>query len=260
MAGFARHGSVLAARPNGSWATTADPEGSCGIRPRGDPSWRCSTAQARWQWMRHSREMHADPPVHCARPWQRLALGSNQTQSPPYVYKGASASRWPCDANTTIAPDRRSTVVLRCYGTRCNRIMGFVLRRTRCNRLAAECGPLQRTAHRCNSCAAASRAVVLWLLGRFWRSCGGIVSSCVTPAADCGVGVHCLAGSHSPSSVISRAVGKGHRSSTDPTVQAVRGCNRAWCPLPGVSRKVRQVSACATLTQESHSLNTYRCA
>lgn len=98
------------------------------------------------------------------------------------------------------------------------------------------------------------------MLGRFWRSCGGIVSSCVTPAADCGVGVHCLAGSHSPSSVISRAVGKGHRSSTDPTVQAVRGCNRAWCPLPGVSRKVRQVSACATLIQESHSLNTYRCA
>ena len=105
-----------------------------------------------------------------------------------------------------------------------------------------------------------SATVFATMLGRFWRSCGGIVSSCVTPAADCGVGVHCLAGSHSPSSVISRAVGKGHRSSTDPTVQAVRGCNRAWCPLPGVSRKVRQVSACATLTQDSHSLHTYRCA
>ena len=208
MAGFARHGSVLAARPNVAWATTADPEGSCGIRPRGDPSWRCSTAQARWQWMRHSREMHADPPVHCARPWQRLALGSNQTQSPPY-----SKERVPRDGHAMLTPrspriaDR--SVVLRCYGTRCNRIMGFVLRRTRCNRLAAECGPLQRTAHRCNSCAAASRAVVLWLLGRFGRSCGGAVSTCVTPAADCGVGVHCLAGSNSPISVISRVMGRG---------------------------------------------------
>ena len=28
MAGFARHGSVLAARPNAAWGTTADPEGS----------------------------------------------------------------------------------------------------------------------------------------------------------------------------------------------------------------------------------------
>ena len=97
------------------------------------------------------------------------------------------------------------------------------------------------------ACGSTGRFATIFatMLGRFWRSCGGIDSSCVTPAADCGVGVHCLAGSHSPSSVISRAVGKGHRSSTDPTVQAVRGCNRAWCPLPGVSRKVRQVSACA---------------
>ena len=47
------------------------------------------------------------------------------------------------------------------------------------------------------------------MLGRFWRSCGGIDSSCVTPAADCGVGVHCLAGSNSSISVISRVMGQG---------------------------------------------------
>jgi hypothetical protein len=60
----------------------------------------------------------------------------------------------------------------------------------------------------------------------FKELCGGIVSgSCVTPAADCGVGVysHCLAGFNSPSSVISRG-GQGHGSSgaqpslTDPTL------------------------------------------
>ena len=48
-----------------------------------------------------------------------------------------------------------------------------------------------------------------FVLGRFWRSCGGIDSSCVTPAADCGVGVHCLAGSNSSISVISRVMGQG---------------------------------------------------
>ena len=38
----------------------------------------------------------------------------------------------------------------------------------------------------------------------------GIMSgSCVTPAADCGVGVHCLAGSNLPISVISRVMGEG---------------------------------------------------
>ena len=147
-----------------------------------------------------------------ACPWEQ------SNAEPPY-----SKERVPRDGHAMLTPrspriaDR--SVVLRCYGSRCNRIMGFVLRRTRCNRLAAECGPLQRTAHRCNSCAAASRAVVLWLLGRLGRSCRGVVSTCVTPAADCGVGVHCLAGSNSPSSVIGHAVGKGHGSSiTDPTV------------------------------------------
>jgi hypothetical protein len=29
------------------------------------------------------------------------------------------------------------------------------------------------------------------VLGRFWRYCGGIVSSCMTPAADCGLGTRC---------------------------------------------------------------------
>jgi hypothetical protein len=71
MARFERHGSELAARPDVAWGPTADPEGSCDTRPRGDRSWRCSTAQLRvrprWQWMRHSdREMHADPRVHGA--------------------------------------------------------------------------------------------------------------------------------------------------------------------------------------------------
>ena len=47
MARFERHGSELAARPNVAWGPTADPEGSCDTRPRGDQSWRCSTAQLR---------------------------------------------------------------------------------------------------------------------------------------------------------------------------------------------------------------------
>ena len=45
MARFERHGSELAARPDVAWGPTADPQGSCGTRPRGDRSWRCSTAQ-----------------------------------------------------------------------------------------------------------------------------------------------------------------------------------------------------------------------
>ncbi len=47
MARFERHGSDLAARPNVAWGAAADPQGSCGTRPRGDRSWRCSTAQLR---------------------------------------------------------------------------------------------------------------------------------------------------------------------------------------------------------------------
>lgn len=47
MARFERHGSELAARPDVAWGPTADPEGSCDTRPRGDRSWRCSTAQLR---------------------------------------------------------------------------------------------------------------------------------------------------------------------------------------------------------------------
>ena len=54
-----------------------------------------------------------------------------------------------------------------------------------------------------------SATIFATILGRFWRSCGGIDSSCVTPAADCGVGVHCLAGSNLPISVISRVMGEG---------------------------------------------------
>ena len=45
MARFERHGSELAARPDVAWGPTADPQGSCGTRPGGDRSWRCSTAQ-----------------------------------------------------------------------------------------------------------------------------------------------------------------------------------------------------------------------
>ena len=77
------HGSVLAVRPNVAWGTTADPEGSCGTRPGGDPSWRCSTAQARWQLMRHSGRRTRSPKFtgHC--PGSGRPLGSiNQTQSP----------------------------------------------------------------------------------------------------------------------------------------------------------------------------------
>jgi hypothetical protein len=33
--------------PTPPWGPTADPEGSCGTRPGGDQSWRCSTAQLR---------------------------------------------------------------------------------------------------------------------------------------------------------------------------------------------------------------------
>ena len=169
MAGFARHGSVLAARPNVAWATTADPEGSCGIRPRGDPSWRCSTAhwQARWQWMRHSREMHADPPVHCARPWQRLALGSNQTQSPPY-----SKERVPRDGHAMLTPrspriaDRQS-----CCGAMAPAAIGsWVLY---CVVLAAT--GWQRSVVRCNGrhtvATHALQPVVLWCCG-WWDALG----------------------------------------------------------------------------------------
>ena len=33
--------------PTSLWGATADPQGSCGTRPGGDRSWRCSTAQLR---------------------------------------------------------------------------------------------------------------------------------------------------------------------------------------------------------------------
>ena len=98
--------------------------------------------------------------AHC--PGSGLPLGAIKRRA----LRTCTKERVPRDGHAMLTPrspriaDR--SVVLRCYGSRCNRIMGFVLRRTRCNRLAAECGPLQRTAHRCNSCAAASRAVVLW--------------------------------------------------------------------------------------------------
>jgi hypothetical protein len=61
------------------------------------------------------------------------------------------------------------------------------------------------------ACGSTGRFATIFatMLGRFWRSCGGIDSSCVTPAADCGVGVHCLAGSNLPISVISRVMGEG---------------------------------------------------
>jgi len=100
------------------------------------------------------------------------------------------------------------------------------------------------------------------MLGRFWRSCGGIDSSCVTPAADCGVGVHCLAGSNLPISVISRVMGEGIYIA----FYWSDSVGHAWVQ-PGVvsitrgSRNVRQdCSACATLIQEFHSLSIYSCA
>ena len=37
MARFERHGSELAARPDVALGPTADPQGSCGTRPRGGP-------------------------------------------------------------------------------------------------------------------------------------------------------------------------------------------------------------------------------
>ena len=167
MAGFARRGSVLAARPNVAWGTTADPEGSCGIRPRGDPSWRCSTAQARWQWMRHSREMHPDPPVHCALPWQRLAPGSNQTQSPPYAKE-----RVPRDGHAMLTPrSPGSQIDQSCCGAMALAAIGswvlhcVVLAATGCSgvwSVATDVAPLQQVVMRCNQscCGVVTHAVL----------------------------------------------------------------------------------------------------
>jgi hypothetical protein len=47
MARFERHGSERAGHPDVALGPTADPQGSCGTRPGGDRSWRCSTAQLR---------------------------------------------------------------------------------------------------------------------------------------------------------------------------------------------------------------------
>ncbi len=103
MARFERHGSELAARPDVTLGPIADPEGSCGPRPRGDRSWRCNTAQLRVRPGPVAvdallREMHADPRVHCTLSWRRPTLGTNQTQRPHLTESGARASHCACGA------------------------------------------------------------------------------------------------------------------------------------------------------------------
>ena len=87
MARFERHGSELAARPDVALGATADPQGSCGTRPRGDRSWRCSTAQPASELRPGGSGCATQgeprgPSSTLRTVLRRPTLGTNQTQSP----------------------------------------------------------------------------------------------------------------------------------------------------------------------------------
>jgi hypothetical protein len=162
MAGFELTAVYWPSVPTSPGGRQPTPQDRAAPAPGGDPSWRCSTAQARWQLMRHSGRRTRSPKFtgHC--PGSGRPLGSiNQAQSPPYTEE-----RVPRVGHAMLTPRSPRIAVDRpCCGAVAPASMGSwvsALRRTRCNRLQRSvvcCNGL----HRCNrsSCAATSRAAVV---------------------------------------------------------------------------------------------------
>jgi hypothetical protein len=146
MAGFELTAVYWPSVPTSPGGRQPTPQDRAAPAPGGDPSWRCSTAQARWQLMRHSGRRTRSPKFtgHC--PGSGRPLGSiNQAQSPPYTEE-----RVPRVGHAMLTPrSPRIAVDQSCCGAVAPAAMGsWVLH---CVVLAATgwhrgCGPLQRVA------------------------------------------------------------------------------------------------------------------